>query len=236
MKRALLDIGEVVEVLTPVGLLYAQAVNRHERPPKFGTLVRIPSKVFVARPSSFDERSIAVFSPLDVALENTYPSVTFQSIGKFPVPTEWQELPTFREKIEGSDKWTIWDGQHRRPANERDDLQEYPRLLMGPPYAVVYWALEAAGLNPDHAELEAWFGIQQDETTNNETHYLLFDTPKAAAAAARRVAARGDVRSTESDSQWLVAIRSRRGEFQQAELTSLANEFGGEFDGSERPV
>lgn len=233
--------GEVVEISTPVGRLYPQAINYHR---EYGTLVRVPETLFDAAPAELDGPSFPIFSPLGDALQYEYPEVRLRSVGQMPVPEEWQSFPTFRQEIfddEGEAMgWALWDGNESWSADELSPakLAEYPRLLMGPIYGLVYYALEAAGQPVGHASLERWFGVVRAERPP-VTHYLLLPTLKAATAAAKRLSQRGEVETIEDDdeSQWLVLVHAELDAFpDEQELEFLARDLGGVYDGSEVAV
>jgi hypothetical protein len=111
---ARLKIGDIVEIKTGKGLVYAQYTHKH---PRYGALLRILRKFYGVRPSDFTELArirpaFMCFFPLGAAVNRGIVSI----VGNVVVPTEAKAFPTFRNGVidpsTGRVKvWWLWDGE-----------------------------------------------------------------------------------------------------------------------------
>jgi hypothetical protein len=246
-----LPLGDVVEIATPLGLFYAQAVGRHEQPPRFGTLFRMPARIFDQRPESLPtSASFPFFSPLEDAVGYQYPHVRFARIGVRPVPEEWQSFPIFRKlTFDASldEVWCLWDGSESRPITDisTEERERYPELRVGAAFGVLFWAFEAAGKPVDEAILRGWLGIpdydSDTERPGGTTHYLIFETERSARAAAEQLEQFGEVSVDGGSESWTVVLNEADGAFDDPEkadtiLSEIAEALGGSYDGRETAV
>jgi Regulator of ribonuclease activity B len=239
-----LPVGEVVRIETPLGLLFAQAVGVSRT---WGTLFRAPAQVFSSRPDSLPVGpSVAAFAHLEAGVGSAFPEVSFTRLGKASVSRQWQEMPVFRD--ERLDERTLEsytalsDGRTGEILVDRPtekELAGHPPLIIGGPYALVYYVLEAAGEPQSNPTLARWFGLE--EQARAVTHYLTFGTESSARAAAREMETFGAIRVRDNEGVWTVEVDS--GDASSESLASLESEFGriadghgGEYDGRDVPV
>ncbi|MBI5871328.1 MAG: hypothetical protein HZB44_10330 [Actinobacteria bacterium] len=130
-------IGDVIEIKTKKGLAYAQFTFKHDKPPRYGALIRILPGFFKKRPSSFSElvkekeRFIAFF-PLAIYVNRQVVTV----VGNEAVPEEWKELPLFRDGIIDPETgqvsvWWLWDGENDRKVGELTPEQKKLPVMPG---------------------------------------------------------------------------------------------------------
>ena len=110
-------IGDVFEIRTPRGLAYAQYINEHSAPPRYGSLIRILSGFYDERPETFDilvqqPHVFMVFFPLNVAIRQN----VVQRVASAPVPRDLREFPVFRCGVTNQvtrriHDWWLWDGK-----------------------------------------------------------------------------------------------------------------------------
>jgi hypothetical protein len=90
---ARLKIGDIVEITTGKGLVYAQYTHKHKM---YGALLRVFRKFHGVRPSDFTElvrnrAAFMCFFPLGAAVNRGIVSIA----GNVVVPPEAQAFPTF---------------------------------------------------------------------------------------------------------------------------------------------
>jgi hypothetical protein len=107
-------IGDIVEIPTKRGLVYAQYAHRKKQ---FGELLRVLPGFLTERPSDFAHlveqppRFVAFF-PLGAAINGGI----FKVIANIPVPESAQKLPLFRapghiDRQGRVHDWWLWDGE-----------------------------------------------------------------------------------------------------------------------------
>jgi hypothetical protein len=109
---ARLKIGDIVEIKTGKGLVYAQYTHKHQQ---YGALLRVFRKFYGVRPSDFTELvrsrpAFMCFFPLGAAVNRGIVSI----VDNVVVPPE--AFPTFRGGVidpsTGKVKvWWLWDGE-----------------------------------------------------------------------------------------------------------------------------
>jgi Regulator of ribonuclease activity B len=243
MRRGRIRRGEVVEIETPAGLLYAQAVAEKS---EYGPLFQVPARIFHQRPERLPTNpSFPIFSPLDVAATMDFPNVRVRRLEIAPIPEEWQPFPAFRERTLNADLqeiWCIWDGSDRRPANSvsLEEFATYPERQAGPVYWLVRLAFDAAGVHISSSDLRRWFGIPDDRSDKAAiAHYLVFESEQAARAAAKELADLGTVLVDSVDDRWVATIKedsSGAGNAIDDALEDVATRYGGVYDGRDTPV
>jgi hypothetical protein len=92
MKRA--KIGDIIEIPTLLGLVYAQYTHFHR---EYGELIRVYAKKYTERPTDLaqileEELQMTCFYPVQPALKARLVEV----VGHCPVPTESSVFPLFR--------------------------------------------------------------------------------------------------------------------------------------------
>ncbi len=109
-------IGDVIEFDTPRGLAYAQYTHKHDKPPKYGALLRVFPGTHEQRPASLanlvrQTPQFLTFFPLGAACSRGIVRIA----GNESVPSDAQAFPTFRSGFRGADgqvkKWFLWDGE-----------------------------------------------------------------------------------------------------------------------------
>src|SRR5579871_3661125 len=113
--RRRIKIGDILEIRTPAGFAYAQYVNRHLRPPKYGDLMRILPGVFARPLTDFSDIVVASGSyccfwwpSRDVA------NGSVSIVGNVAVPMEHRRMPMFKWGISSLRdgrvrKWNLWN-------------------------------------------------------------------------------------------------------------------------------
>jgi hypothetical protein len=122
------QIGDVIEIETPMGLGYAQYTHEHREPPRFGSLLRVLPGVFAARPSDFEpllvqEDRFSMFFPLGAALNRGI----FRIVANEAIPETKRAFPTFGKLSADGQVWWMWDGSREWKA--RSEHQRTPRAL-----------------------------------------------------------------------------------------------------------
>lgn len=111
-----LQIGELIEIVTPNGLAYAQYLLRHRAKPAWGDLIRVLSGLFERRPDHLVELAYQPhvhisFFPASRAVKDGLVRV----VGYAEPTPEQSTLPTFRQlQLLGDDgrpHWSLWNGE-----------------------------------------------------------------------------------------------------------------------------
>lgn len=121
-----LRVGDVFELVTERGLVYAQYTHRHAN---YGELIRVLPGFFPIRPSQFEElvklpTRFVTFFPLRAAVSKQVVVI----VGNEPVPPECRSFPTFRAGVEDSttgrvESWWLWDGEKEWRVGDLTDEQ-----------------------------------------------------------------------------------------------------------------
>ena len=129
------QFGDIIEIPTARGLAYALYTHRHEKPPKFGALLRVFETLYPSRPTSFqdvvsDKVRFSTFFPLGAALRQCI----FEVVGNVPVPEELQPFPVFRNgipnpKTKRVEVWWLWNGERETRVGELTPEQKHFPLL-----------------------------------------------------------------------------------------------------------
>ncbi|MHC1724909.1 MAG: hypothetical protein AB9866_02605 [Syntrophobacteraceae bacterium] len=124
MKR--LQIGDVIEIKTQVGLAYA--IYTHKAKP-YGTLLRVFDTLYGQRPGSFNHVVLlkvrfSTFFPLQAALSRGLVEIA----GHVKIPPQLQPFPLFRngtpDPITKKVKtWWLWDGKEEWMIGELTEEQ-----------------------------------------------------------------------------------------------------------------
>lgn len=106
--------GDIVEIITSRGLVYAQYTHKHK---DYGSLLRVFETGYENRPKCIDnivkeKLQFAIFFPLQAAIKQNLISV----IGNCAVPKELADFPMFRAgainpNIGKVATWWLWDGK-----------------------------------------------------------------------------------------------------------------------------
>jgi hypothetical protein len=118
VKRTRPQIGDVIEIPTPVGLAYAHYTHKHDSPPRYGALIRVLPGIYGFRPTDFSlmveqEPQFITFFPLGAACSKKIVSV----VANETVPSSATSFPVFRTSIrtrQGYGPWWLWDGVSER--------------------------------------------------------------------------------------------------------------------------
>jgi hypothetical protein len=126
-----------------------------------------------------------------------------------------------------------------RPSD--DQLKGHPPLIVGGPYALVYYVLEAAGMAQEHTTLARWFGLETATGERTTTHYLRFPHEPDAREVAQKLSDFGPVQVEQLAESWIVQVQTRgvsQRDLEQSEarLEAAARELGGDYDGRDVPV
>ena len=117
VQRRRPKVGDVIEIETPKGLAYAQYTYKHDRPPRYGALLRVLPGLFQRRPTDFSElvnqpEQFVVFFPLGAAVWRGIVTI----VANEEIPGWARRLPFFRVRggIDQSGRvlnWGLWDGE-----------------------------------------------------------------------------------------------------------------------------
>ncbi|MCE7029955.1 hypothetical protein [Jiella avicenniae] len=122
-----LEPGDVVEIGTARGRVYAQVTHDH---PSYPSVVRVLEGHFDARPDDLSalvsgESRFTAMIPLESAL--TRLGREFEKVGSYDVPPAISRFPTFRmpirDKVGQIVYWWLWDGQGLSYETDLDDAQ-----------------------------------------------------------------------------------------------------------------
>jgi hypothetical protein len=130
IMRAMIKIGDIIEIKTSKGLAYAQYTHEHTTPPRFGSLIRVLPGFYDERPDNFvdivkQKTVFVVFIALQVAVSKNYVEV----VGNQPVPPDAQIFPVFRggipdPKTRKVKVWWFWDGEKSWKVGDLTDEQK----------------------------------------------------------------------------------------------------------------
>lgn len=128
-KALKVQVGDVVEIKTRKGLAYAIYTHMHERPPRFGAMLRIFDTLYEVRPTDFEKLvngpvRFSCFFPLQAAVDRGIVEV----VGRVAVPDFLQTFPVFRSGMVNPqskkvDTWWLWDGEHEWRVGQLDSEQ-----------------------------------------------------------------------------------------------------------------
>ena len=122
------QIGDVIEIETPIGLGYAQYTHEHREPPRFGSLLRVLPGLFAMRPSDFQallvqEERFSIFFPLGAALNRQI----LRIVANDAIPKARRAFQTFGKLSGDGQVWWMWDGSREWKA--RSARERTPRAL-----------------------------------------------------------------------------------------------------------
>lgn len=110
-------IGDIVEIQTSKGLAYALYSHKHDKPPKYGALLRVFDQLFQERPKDIQGLAklpirFSAFFPLQAAVKQDIVKV----IGNITVPENLKPFPLFRSGIPDKTTkkiatWWLWNGE-----------------------------------------------------------------------------------------------------------------------------
>ncbi|MHB1003549.1 MAG: hypothetical protein ACYC1B_06965 [Thermoleophilia bacterium] len=117
--------GDVIEIETRKGLAYAQYTHKHNKPPRYGALIRVLPGFHKTRLESFadivkQKEQFMVFVPLGAMVNRDIVKV----VANEPIPEENREFPLFRAGNadtlgDGKVKvWWLWDGENEWKVGE----------------------------------------------------------------------------------------------------------------------
>ena len=109
-------IGDVVEIVTPKGLAYAQYTHNHKGRPHWGHLIRVLPGLFESRPATFsklvqEKERFFIFFPLGVAVHRGIMEI----VAREDIPARCVSFPLFRvtglpDREGRVHQWGLWDG------------------------------------------------------------------------------------------------------------------------------
>lgn len=132
MKTKKLQIGDIFEIKTELGLSYGQLTHRH---PTHTDVLRIFRPKFKQRP-----HDVSLVTKQDVEFTVLCPvsfgfrTKTLERVGHAPVAPELQAFPKFRNSNRSPehpeiDDWWIWDGEKEtRVGTLSSEEMFYPRM------------------------------------------------------------------------------------------------------------
>lgn len=132
MKKNI-QIGDIFEIKTKLGLSYAQLTHRH---PSHAELIRIFRKKYSKRPDNLEELCAdnVEFSVL-FTLIRSYNTNLIEKVGNSAIQHELQVFPKFRDGTPHRDTkivetWWIWDGKNEIKVGPEltEEQKSYPRL------------------------------------------------------------------------------------------------------------
>lgn len=132
-----IQIGDIFEIKTSVGLCYAQYTHKH---PTHSDVLRIFKTRYTSRPHqdrisdlTADEVEFTVLCAVGAA----YRAKTIEKVGSLPIKEELIEFPKFRSgNIDPETKqvknWWIWDGKMETKVGSSltKEQKKYPRLVI----------------------------------------------------------------------------------------------------------
>jgi hypothetical protein len=110
-------IGNIVEIQTSKGLAYAQYSHKHDKPPKYGALLRVFDQIFQEQPADLEGLTrlpiqFSIFFPLQTAVNQNIVKI----VGNITVPENLRSFPLFRSGTPDRETkkvatWWLWDGE-----------------------------------------------------------------------------------------------------------------------------
>jgi len=125
-------IGDVIEISTPAGFAYAQYTHKHEKPPRYGALLRVLPGLYASCLKEFgslvqQKERFLVFFPLGAACNRKLVRV----VAEEPIP-EWAcPFPVFRQGNADANGhvriWFLWDGEREwRVGTLSEEQRKFP--------------------------------------------------------------------------------------------------------------
>lgn len=248
------QVGTVVEIVTPRGLAYAQYSHRN---PLCGDLLRILPGFHDLRPDNFaiianQPESFFVFLPLRAAIVQGKLTV----VAREAIPEAARPFPLFRTRgaIEPTTgrvmDWWLWDGVREwkigqlTPEQERLPIRSIWNVELLVERLLERWKPyegdeNAASQGVDHRE------ALESVPFRGLSHYLYFEGRREAEKAADRLTSEGfpsEIQPVEDKAAWLVLITDLHTQTApeiavlRAYLEDLATALGGHYDGWEMIV
>lgn len=239
-------IGDVIEIPTPSGLVYAQVSHTH---PEFGHLIRVLPGIHERPP---DVRDLAkgphvwsTFYPVDASLRRGFS----RKVGSYPVPSHARRFPLFRAaglphpNTGLVTEWWLWDGRHETRigalTDEQWDLP--PREVLTHPTLV---ERVVTGWRPrdDRQRGSAPSSVRTPPPPSEPQpaqHFIYFRDEAAARAAAGDARGQGfAVELSEAAGEWVLVASSASFDIPsgRGRLEELAARHGGDYDGWEAAV
>ena len=129
VQRTRPQIGDVIEVPTPVGLAYAHYTHKHDNPPRYGALIRVLPGVHGLRPTDFSsmvlqEPQFITFFALAAACSEKIVSV----VANETIPPSATSFPVFRASVrtpQGYGPWWLWDGASERMVGKLEPQMKF---------------------------------------------------------------------------------------------------------------
>ena len=125
-------IGDIIEINTPKGLAYAQYTHKHDKPPKYGALLRIFPGFHKTRPTDFSkivtlDPQFMTFFPLGAACNRGMVKI----VANTEVPGVAAKFPVFRtgtpNKEGRVEVWWLWDGEKEwKIGRLKPGMEKYP--------------------------------------------------------------------------------------------------------------
>lgn len=121
-------LGDLVEIATDKGLVYAQITHKH---PSYPPVVRAIAGVHDKRPDDVvtvaqGETAFVAMITLDGAMKNL--GAAFEVVGRVDIPDDQRAFPTFRMPIRDKQGeivyWWFWDGRSLSYDTDLDAEQE----------------------------------------------------------------------------------------------------------------
>jgi|APEBP8051072266_1049373.scaffolds.fasta_scaffold04523_5 hypothetical protein len=114
VRRKRPQIGDIIEIPTPVGFAYAQYTHKHDAPPKYGALLHVLPGFHELQLSEFSSLAaqraqFITFFPLGAACNREIVRVVANEV----IPSHARDFPTFRASVKtpnGRGPWWLWDG------------------------------------------------------------------------------------------------------------------------------
>lgn len=127
-----LKIGDIVEIETAKGFVYALYSHRHKQ---YGALLRVFSRTYTTRPNDLvvvvaDRVAFSCFFPLSTAVNRAIVSI----VGNVGVPDALSPFPTFRAGVADQETgkvadWWLWDGEKEWRVGELTQEQRMLSIL-----------------------------------------------------------------------------------------------------------
>ena len=129
-------IGDVVEIVIPNGLAYAQYTQQHSAPPHYGALIRVVPGVFSEQPIDYSRLvqlppQFMTFFPLGAACNRKIVSI----VAHEEIPGHAASFPIFRnshrdKKGTRIGPWLLWNGEREWKVESLTtaQLSDYPPL------------------------------------------------------------------------------------------------------------
>ena len=153
LKRKSVEVGDIFQILTSVGVCYGQAINAH---PEYGFIVAVFREFYPKNPKDYE--AVAAHEPQFVTpfrLQEAVDRGLLSLVTNVPVHPRNRAFPVFRYREDAGGvpgAWRFWDGEKEwkigRPLSEEE--KGYPRLSLPDAPLLLKWIRDDYRVEKDY--------------------------------------------------------------------------------------